>query len=258
MQRPEKKEQVGGTQDESSADFPMRINRYLALQGVATRRGADELVSRGRVFVNDKRAVLGQTVDEGDRVEVKKAGRGGRKLRYYAYNKPDGIVTHSPTEQEDAITDLLPDEMQGQGLFPVGRLDKDSHGLIILTNDGRVTNRLLAPEYEHEKEYIVKTKLPIRGNFKQYLEEGVAIEGYLTKPTQVRVLGDNRFSIVLTEGKKHQIRRMVVALKNEVIDLKRIRVMNVLLGNLSEGSVRPVEGAELERFLEMLGLPALP
>jgi 23S rRNA pseudouridine2604 synthase len=139
-------------------------------------------------------------------------------------------------------------------VFPVGRLDKDSHGLIILTNDGRVTDRLLSPTRDHEKEYRVQTKLKIGENFKSKMETGVNIEGYDTKSTKVELLNENNFRIVLTEGKKHQIRRMVVALFNEVQDLERTRVMNIQLGKLRDGAYRTIEGDELSSFLKALGL----
>ena len=236
------------------ADFPMRINKYLALRGHATRRGADELIERGRVFINGRQAALGDKVTEADTVEVK-TGKRGQKERslYFAYNKPRGIITHSPGEGEQDIQDTLP-ELADSGVFPVGRLDKDSHGLLILTNDGRVTDRLLNPRHEHDKEYVVRTKLPLRKSFKTHMEEGVLIEGYMTKPAKVRLMGDHTFSVTLTEGKKHQIRRMVVALHNEVADLKRVRVLNVKLGKLKMGGTRPIEGAELDEFLALLGL----
>lgn len=234
--------------------YPMRINKYLALNGHATRRGADELIAAGKVFINGKPAELGSKVTESDTIEVKTGKRSQKdSYRYYAYNKPRGVITHSPGEDEQDITDTLP-ELAEHGVFPVGRLDKNSHGLIILTNDGRITDRLLHPRHEHDKEYVVKTKLPLRNNFKQRMEEGVHIEGYLTKPTKVRITGDHSFSITLTEGKKHQIRRMVVALFNEVIDLKRTRVLNIKLDNLKTGEARPIEGAELDEFLKTLGL----
>ena len=133
-------------------------------------------------------------------------------------------------------------------------LDKDSHGLIILTNDGRITDRLLSPTKEHEKEYIVQTKMKLRDSFKANMERGVSIEGYETKPAKIQLMGQNKFSITITEGKKHQIRRMVVALFNEVTDLERVRVLNIKLADLPTGKARPIIGTELEIFLKSLGL----
>jgi pseudouridine synthase len=187
-------------------------------------------------------------------VEVGKNGRTLKKLVYVAYHKPRGVITHSPQEGEDDIISTLPRELSSLGLFPVGRLDKDSYGLIILTNDGRITDRLLNPSAEHDKEYSVKTKLPLRDSFKMHMEAGVDIEGYQTKPTKVRLTGEKSFSITLTEGKKHQIRRMVVAMHNEVVDLKRTRIMNIRLGTLKGGQARAIDGTELAEFLEAIGL----
>lgn len=232
--------------------FPMRINKYLALRGLATRRGADELIQKKKVYINDRIAVLGDKVDEGDRVEV----RGAKKAAYVyaAYHKPKGVITHSPGEDEHDIKMLVKEHPELAGVFPVGRLDKDSSGLIILTNDGRITDRLLNPRSEHEKEYVVYTARPLRASFKEYVEKGVQIEGYKTKESKVRILGEKRFSIIITEGKKHQVRRMVVAMHNEVKELQRIRIMNIKLNNLPKGAHRMIEGKELADFLAALGL----
>ncbi len=245
----------------------MRINKYLARQGIATRRDADELISRERVLINGRIAGLGDKVLETDNVEVRASKRstkegvqGLKKHYYFAYNKPRGITTpqRGGNDSDDDESDMqnLPDEVSQLGLFPVGRLDKGSHGLMILTNDGRITDRLLNPEKAHEKEYVVKTKLPLRDSFRKHMEEGVDIEGYLTKPAQVELRGDTTFAITLTEGKKHQIRRMVVAMHNEVLDLKRSRILNIKLGTLKAGELRAIEGKELSTFLTSLGLAA--
>lgn len=233
-------------------EYPMRINRYLALQGHATRRGADELIAKKRVILNGRIAILGDKVNEGDKIEIKSGKRPTQHL-YFAYNKPRGVITHSAQEDETDINEAVP-ELSAQGIFPVGRLDKDSHGLIILTNDGRITDRLLNPKAEHDKEYVVKTKFPLRDSFASHIEAGVDIEGYQTKPAKVKILGEKSFAITLTEGKKHQVRRMVVAMHNEVEDLKRSRVLNIKLGKLNAGEFRPIEGDELKEFLKALGL----
>lgn len=222
--------------------FPMRINKYLALKGFSTRRGADELIEKKRVTINGRIAVLGDKVQEKDVVELKQSGPGqaGKPKIYIAYNKPRN-------EQTEEIN------VPG-GVFPIGRLDKMSEGLIIMTNDGRITDRLLNPEYEHEKEYVVTVKEKLRNNFKEKMEAGVDIEGYVTKPCKVAIINDHTFNLTISEGKKHQIRRMCVALFNEVRDLKRLRIMNIKLGNLASGQTRPIEGDELKTFLKALGL----
>jgi 23S rRNA pseudouridine2604 synthase len=229
-------------------EFPMRINKYLAWKNVATRKGGDDLVIKKRVLINGRIAVLGDKVTESDIVEVKKGGK-QKEYQYFAYNKPIGITTHSPGRGQKDIARTIP----LKGVFPIGRLDRDSHGLMILTDDGRITDKLLSPEYEHEKEYKVKTKNKLRTSFKSKMEAGVNIEGYVTKPSSVRILGDNAFTVVLTEGKKHQIRRMCSALFQEVNDLERTRIMNIKLGNLPAGSTRPILGKELDEFLSLLG-----
>lgn len=214
----------------------MRINKYLALKKIATRRGADELVKAKRVFINGKLAVLGSQAEESDTIEVR--GTKKKNYRYFAYNKPIGVETSSPRED----------------LFPIGRLDKNSHGLLILTNDGRITDQLLNPKYYHEKEYVVRTSNKLRSSFKKKMEAGVNIEGYQTRPCRIKILNENTFRITLTEGKKHQIRRMCSALFQEIADLKRERIMNIKIGNLKSNNLREIKGDELDVFLKSLGL----
>ena len=232
--------------------FPMRINKYLAFKGHSTRREADTLVEKGLVFVNGQRATVGEKVLEKDEVEVR--GRGARQYVYLAFNKPKDIITLATEPGEKDIISLLPSDMKRLRLFPLGRLDKASTGLILLTNDGRLTDRLLNPKYEHNKIYDVTTKLPLRPSFGEHMEKGVQIEGYITKPTHVEVTGENRFKITLTEGKKHQIRRMVVAMHNEVRELRRTSIMNISLGKLKPGEYRRLNDKELGTFLSSLGL----
>lgn len=211
--------------------YPMRINKYLAFKKISTRREADLLVEDKKVFINGKLAVLGSKVNEVDVVKVR--GAKTKEYLYFAYNKPIGIETNSPRND----------------LFPLGRLDKNSHGLLILTNDGRITEQLLNPKYFHEKEYIVRTSNKLRSSFKKKMEAGVNIEGYLTKKCQIKILSDFTFKIILTEGKKHQIRRMCSALFQEIADLKRERIMNIKLGNLKSNALREIKGEELSIFL---------
>ena len=224
----------------------MRINKYLALQKYCTRREADKLIEKGLVAINGKPAVLGDKVNEGDKVDLKWRQT---KWRYFAYYKPRGIITHSAQEGEEEIKEILPIE----GVFPLGRLDKDSYGLIILTDDGRITDALLNPERAHEKEYEVMTTEPLPTNFKRKMEQGIDIGGYVTKPCIVEVLGERKFRITLTEGKKHQIRRMCGFFGLATSHLLRKRIMNIKLAGLKSGESRPIEGAELDAFLKSLG-----
>lgn len=234
---------------ENNGEYPMRINKYLALNKYSTRRGADELISKKLVYINGRLAVLGDKVKETDKVEVR-FRTPPKPYTYIAYHKPRGVVTHSPEGNDKEIKNLIP----VKGIFPIGRLDKDSHGLIIMTDDGRITERLLGPKYFHEKEYLVKTKNDLRTSFKEKMEKGVQIDNDRTKPCKVEILKNNLFKVILTEGKKHQIRRMCVALFQEVEDLKRVRIMNIQLGDLKEGQYRIIGGEELKKFLKSLEL----
>lgn len=232
---------------EGELKFPIRINKYLANQGVATRREVDVLISDGKVLINGERASLGDKVEKTDNVEVK--GKTKQNLKYFAFYKPKGIVTHSPVENEREIKDIGPKDV-----FPIGRLDKNSEGLIILTNDGRITDRILSPKYKHEKEYTVGVRERITPSFLKAMESGVDIEGYKTKRTKATKIDDHLFSVTLTEGKRHQIRRMCMALGNPVTTLRRVRVMTIEIKTLREGEARPIVGEEKEIFLKNLGL----
>jgi 23S rRNA pseudouridine2604 synthase len=229
----------------------MRINKYLALKKYCTRREADVWIEKKLVYINGAHAIIGQQVQEGDKVTVK--GR-QKKFNYFAYNKPQGIVTHSPQEGEQEIKDIFPIK----GVHPMGRLDKDSSGLIILTDDGRVTDALLNPVHEHDKEYEVETLDILPPNFKNKMEKGVDIGDYVTKPCTLRMMGKRAFSITLTEGKNRQIRRMCGAFGQSVEHLTRVRILNIKLGNLKEGEHREIKGIELATFLEALGLAETP
>lgn len=233
-------------------DYPIRINKYLKEKGCCSRRQADRFVERGLVRVNGTPAELGQKVYEGDIVElVGAAAQHSDQFEYWIFNKPPGVVSVNPQRDEHGVHDIvnLPSDTA-----PVGRLDKNSRGLLFLTNDGRIVNRILNPKFEHEKEYIVNVNKPLTEYALRSLTEGVDIEGYITKPAVVKKQAERRFSIILTEGKKHQIRRMAAALGYEVEDLKRIRIMNITLGNLQEGSARRLKQHEKETLFERLGL----
>ncbi len=228
----------------------------MALQKLASRREADRLIEAGSVMLNGVKAKLGDQVKKGDKVELAQAAfqsaQAGRV--YLAFNKPIGIVSHSPQEGEKAIEDVL--KYNKTKVYPLGRLDKESHGLILLTNDGRVTERLLSPEYDHEKEYQVKVNKPLTEGALNRLARGVKLEdGEITKPAEI--LSEpfiKTLRMVITEGKRHQIRRMLAALGYDVVDLRRTRIMNIELGDLAVGAHREIKGAELKEFLKALGL----
>jgi 23S rRNA pseudouridine2604 synthase len=234
-------------------EFPLRINKYLAHTGIASRREADTLIEKGQILVNGKKAVTGQKIQADDTVALK----GSTKTRkYLAYYKGRGTITHSPSEKEIDIVMRLERDFGITDVSPVGRLDKASEGLIILSNDGRIVGPLLDTNNSHEKEYNVQVDKDISTLFVHLMQTGVDIEGYQTKPAKVVVSSKNerKFNIILTEGKKHQIRRMCAALGYQVQSLKRVRIANIELKNLKPNQYRKIVGEELTTFLAELGL----
>ncbi|MDP3963072.1 MAG: pseudouridine synthase [bacterium] len=233
--------------DEETA-YPMRINKYLAHCKFASRRQADHLIEKGYVTINTHRAVVGDKVNEGDMVEVDTEVMKKKRQNdiYIAYHKPIGVVSHSPEKGQRGIEEIFNFNTR---LFPMGRLDQNSHGLIILTNDGRITKKLLEPKYEHEKEYEIMVDKALNLRDIKRMADGVALDDFTTKPAKVEKLSEKKFRIILTEGKKHQIRRMCEALGYKVIDLCRMRIMHIQLGSLIPGRWRRIEGAELAAFL---------
>ena len=231
----------------------MRINKYLAYQGIALRREADVLVGAGKVLINGVKARNGDQVTETDKVELLGATKTKSCLAYY---KGRGIITHSPSEKEVDIAQRLLKDYGIDNVAPIGRLDKDSEGLMILSNDGRITGPLLDPDSDHEKEYEVMVDKAIGGMFIKAMTAGVDIEGYRTKPAKVMAhkTNDKKFTIILTEGKKHQIRRMCAALGYQIQALKRVRIMSIKLDKLKPNQYRKIAGPELKDFLKELGL----
>lgn len=229
--------------------YPLRINKYLALHNYSTRKGADDLIKNGYVFINNKKAILGDKVNKDDKITVKAPKK---DYVYYAYNKKVGISTNPDVNTKD----ILKVTKFPVKVFPVGRLDKDSRGLILMTNDGRVTDRLLSPKYVHEKEYVVRVDKPFSDTFIDIMQNGVHFDGYISKKCIAWRKGKSKdtFHIILIEGKKRQIRRMCEALHHEVIDLRRIRIMNIEIGKIPEGTFKEIVGKELETFLKSLNL----
>ncbi len=231
--------------------YPVRINRYLALKNYCSRRQADKLIEQKQIKINGKIAQLGDKVFEKDKVELRAQAKKSQKQRVYlAYNKPIGIETHASIKGQKDIKSVLKFKVP---LFPIGRLDKDSHGLMILTNDGRITDKLLNPKYEHEKEYLVEVDRPLSPNFIKRISSGIQLEDFHTKKCFAKQTGIKSFQIILTEGKKRQIRRMCEAFRYNVLDLKRIRIMNIKLRDLKPGQYREIQGEELKEFFKKLG-----
>lgn len=230
--------------------YPMRINKYLAHKGIATRTGVDDLIKHQKVIINGKIAQLGDKVLETDKVEVR-GTHTKKNYIYIAYNKAKGVVSTNPQGTEKSIVQNIKLDTR---VFPVGRLDKESHGLIVLTNDGRVTDRLLNPIYKHEKEYVVEVDRKFTPSFLKHMQDGVDIGEAVTKPAIVKKIGEKIFSIILTEGMNRQIRRMTEKLGYTVRDLQRIRVQNIELGKIPLNSYRQMTGDELAVFLKSIEL----
>lgn len=206
-----------------------RLNKFLSEAGYCSRRAADKLIEEGRVTVNGKHPEMGTKVSSTDEVSVDgKVVSIKKKSRVYiAFNKPVGVVCTTDTRVEkNNIIDFI---NYPSRIFPIGRLDKDSEGLIILTDDGDIVNKILRSSNNHEKEYIVRVDKPISQTFVKRMSEGVPILDTMTKPCRVQKLSRNSFKIVLTQGLNRQIRRMCSYLDYEVESLKRVRIMNINL-----------------------------
>jgi 23S rRNA pseudouridine2604 synthase len=236
-------------------EFPIRINKYLAEQGYATRRGADALIASGKVRVNGTPAVIGQKIAKTDKVEVAATSASSR-YRYILYYKPAGILT---SEEADNTADNLVHYVQKKngikGLFPIGRLDKDTEGLIVLTNDGRITRSFASSDTFAEQVYEVTVDKRVTGTFLNRLSKGVRLDDYMTGPAQVTVGSNDRvFTIALREGRKHHIRRMCAALGYSVVQLVRTRIGTLELKALKPGTFHELAGKEVTALYAQLGL----
>ncbi|MDH4133594.1 MAG: 23S rRNA pseudouridine(2604) synthase RluF [Gammaproteobacteria bacterium] len=227
----------------------MRLNKFLSETGMCSRREADALIAQGRVTINGKRAELGTQVAEGDEVRANGRVVGGRKKKkkiYICLNKPVGITCTTEHGVRDNIVDFIGHE---ERIFPIGRLDKESEGLILLTNNGDIVNDILRSENNHEKEYLVTVNKPVTDDFVTGMGSGVRILDTKTKPCKVSRLGKYEFRIILTQGLNRQIRRMCEVFGYEVKRLQRVRIINVRLGNLKVGHWRNLTEAELHGLL---------
>lgn len=226
----------------------IRLNKYIASSGLCSRREADTLIESGKVTINGIVAVQGSKVLDGDVVDVN-----GRKVTpeddmvYIAFNKPLGITCTTDTRDPSNIIDYIGFD---ERIFPVGRLDKNSSGLILLTNDGSIVNKLLRAENGHEKEYLVTVNRPYDKNFIKSMESGVPVLGQLTLPCRIKPAGDRSFKIILHQGLNRQIRRMCEYLGYKVTKLKRIRFMNIMLGDLETGKWRYLTSAEKKELIK--------
>lgn len=233
----------------------MRINKFLAESGVSSRRGADKLIEDGLVMINGKICSLGDVVEEGDNVTVngKKISL-NKKYEYYIMNKPKGYITSVKDEKgRKTVMDLLPKNIKR--LFPVGRLDYDSEGLLILTNDGDLTFKLTHPKNEVPKTYLVKTEKSVSEEELSKLRSGVYIDGVKTKKCNIKLIENSKeyakLHITITEGRNRQIRKMFESVGHSVDFLKRIKIGDLALSGLNRGEVRKLSSREIDYLLNL-------
>lgn len=240
----------------------IRLNKYLSEQGICSRREADRLIEAGKVTVDGRKAQTGEKVTGQETIfcDGKPVGRaaGGKKVKpvLLAVNKPRGVVcTTSDKDRAPNVIDLI---QYPARVYPVGRLDKDSEGLLLMTNQGELANRIMHAGNLHEKEYLVTVDQPFNAAFIKKMQEGVELKelGVTTRPCKVEATGPKSFKIILTQGLNRQIRRMCEELGYHVVTLKRVRIMNILLGRLNTGDFRKVTPKEWEELSWQLELAA--
>jgi 23S rRNA pseudouridine2604 synthase len=225
----------------------LRLNKYISETGICSRREADKWIDAGRVTCNGQPAALGTRIADGDVVCIDGEPIGVKKKQVYiALNKPVGVTCTTEAHIEDNIIDLVG---HAERIFPIGRLDKDSEGLILLTNNGDIVNEILRSENNHEKEYIVTVDRPITDLALKMMASGVKIMGKPTKPCKVSRIDPESFRMILTQGLNRQIRRMCSALGYKARRLQRVRIMNIHLGTLGSGQWRPLTDSELAGLL---------
>lgn len=229
----------------------IRINKFFTEQGICSRREADRLVESGLITINGRVAKLGDQVEPSD--VIAREGQvlpWGRAPLYIKYHKPVGVTT---TSESHVARNIIAEIGHPERIFPIGRLDKDSSGLILLTNDGDIVNEILRAEFGHEREYLVRVDRPFDQAFLDHMAEGVVILGSRTKPCRMSRVGRDRFRIVLTEGRNRQIRRMCQALGYRVIMLHRTRIMHITVDGLGAGEWKELTSQEREQLLKAVG-----
>lgn len=230
----------------------IRLNRFIASAGVSSRRGADALIAEGRVMIDGRKAVVGDVVIpdsvvcvDGKRIQAEEGSV------IIAYNKPRGITCTSDPSDPDNIISAIG---YPKRIYTIGRLDKDSEGLILLTNDGDLANRIMRARYDHEKEYVVSVDRVITDEFLSRMSKGVLLDGRPTRRCFTERIDDHTFCIILRQGIFRQIRRMCGGLGYTVVGLVRIRVVNIELGDLPSGKFRDVTGSERDELFKAIGL----
>ncbi len=227
-----------------------RLNKYISSSGFCSRREADRFIEEGKVTINGRRASIGMRVLPGQKVKVN-----GQLIVndiepvYIAFNKPVGVVSTSDPQEKDNIVDFISHE---QRIFPIGRLDKDSQGLILLTNNGDIVNKILRAGNRHKKEYLVRVNKPVTKEFLTRMAQGVPILDRVTRRCEIEEINPYVFRISLIQGLNRQIRRMCEYFDYEVVKLERIQIMNIKLGNLGQGNWRNLTEPELEVLFDML------
>ena len=231
----------------------MRLNKYISDSGFCSRREADRLIAEGRVTRNGRSTVIGEAWQESDEVRVdgetlhaRSVAPGKRRFAYIALNKPVGITCTSERDVADNIVAFVDHR---ERIFPIGRLDKDSEGLILLTSNGDIVNAILRSENAHEKEYLVGVNQPVTDAFLRGMARGVRVHGQMTKPCRIAKIAKFGFRIVLTQGLNRQIRMMCDAFGFRVTQLRRVRIVNIKLGALKVGQWRNLTDAELHGLL---------
>lgn len=239
-----------GKRIERKIKMEYRLNRYISGSGYCSRREADQLIEDGHVTVDGRRASIGMRVLPGQKVKV----RGELIVNevepvYIAFNKPVGVVSTTDPTEKDNIVSFISHE---QRIFPIGRLDKDSQGLILLTNDGDIVNKILRVGNNHKKEYLVRVNKPITKEFLTKMAQGVPILDRVTRRCEIKEINPYTFQISLIQGLNRQIRRMCEYFDYEVVKLERIQIMNIKLGSLGQGIWRNLTPAELEGLFDLL------
>lgn len=224
----------------------MRINKLFSNLGICSRRETNRLIEEGRVKVNGVLSIPGQWVEKEDEILIDDKPITEKKKIYIAFNKPVGITCTSSSEVKDNIIDFINYE---EYIFPVGRLDKESHGLILMTNDGDLANKILNSDNYHEKEYVVTVDKPIDNNFINHMSTGVYILGEKTRPCKVIKIDEYIFKIILTQGLNRQIRRMSKALGYNVIELERIRICSINVEGIDLGKWRHLSEEEVRQLI---------
>ena len=229
----------------------IRINKFFTEQGICSRREADRLVESGAITINGRVAKLGDQVEPSD--VIARDGQvlpWGKASLYIKYHKPVGVTT---TSESHVARNIIAEIGHPERIFPIGRLDKDSSGLILLTNDGDIVNEILRTEFGHEREYLVRVDRPFDQTFLDHMAAGVVILGSRTRPCRMRRVGPDRFHIVLTEGRNRQIRRMCHALGYRVILLHRTRIMHITVNGLGVGEWKELTSQERAQLLNAVG-----